>query len=219
MKISKRDKFRHVELDIVVKQMVFQQALLDLQRKFPVLYRHFKEGNFVAKMTGRSASGIGFDQALEQVYNYSAKAVGGIIVVTRQKKSVALWDILKHEKDQYTSTLKEFLDIEEDGELNTLHHEFSITSSKRGRDRVPLLIDYLKSVNFSLSRNSGMELYNIVTKENISNSEYLLNMKEMGEELRNEFVNERLLEKTKGLHATLSTIRSCSHQMAYELKI
>ena len=50
-----------------------------------------------------------------------------------------------------------------------------------------------------------MELSNIVTKEKISNSEYLLNMKTMGEELRNEFLNERLLEKTKGLHATLST--------------
>ena len=33
------------------------------------------------------------------VYNFTAKAMGGIIRLTRQKMSVALWDLLKHDKD------------------------------------------------------------------------------------------------------------------------
>ena len=82
-----------------------------MQRKFPDLYRHFKKGNFVCYLTQRSTSGIGFDQALEKVYNFTSKAIGGIISVTRQKKSVALWDIIKHEKDLYVSFMKDAVSI------------------------------------------------------------------------------------------------------------
>ena len=81
------------------------------------------------------ACGIGFDQALEKVYNYTSKAVGGIIGVTRQKKSVALWDIIKHEKDLYVSFMKDTANIGEKDycELNSLHHEFNLKISREGR--------------------------------------------------------------------------------------
>ena len=39
-------------------------------------------------MTNRSNNCIGFDQALEKSYNYTSKAI-------------ALWDIFKHEIDQF----------------------------------------------------------------------------------------------------------------------
>ena len=47
-----------------------------------------------------------FDQAIEQSYNCPAKVSGGIIGVTRKKDAVALWDIIKHKKDEYVHLLK-----------------------------------------------------------------------------------------------------------------
>ena len=58
------------------------------------------EGGFVYYLTNKLASGIGFDMGFEKEYRIDAKACGGIIGVTRQKKAVALWDLLKHSKDQ-----------------------------------------------------------------------------------------------------------------------
>ena len=65
------------------------------------------------------------------MYNFTSKAIGGIISVTRQKKSVALWDIIKHEKDLYMSFMKDAVSIgEQGGELNSLHHEFNYTAAR-----------------------------------------------------------------------------------------
>lgn len=177
---------------------------LDLQRKFPQLYRHFKEQrNFVCRLTKRSTSGIGFDQALEKVYNFSSKAVGGVIGVTRQKKSVALWDILKHQKDLYVSYMADTVNLHEDGELNTLHHEFSNSHASKGRRRVSLLIGYLKSINFNLDSND--KLFNVITKENLENTDHLLQMESIGKERFETYVQERLIDKEKSLHATISS--------------
>ena len=106
---------------------LFYQDCLDLQQKFPTLYKHFKKGFFVCHLSQRHASGIGFDQALEKVYNFTAKAVGGIIGVTRQKEAVALWDIIKHEKDLYVSFMKDTVNVgdKDYSEFDSLHHEFN----------------------------------------------------------------------------------------------
>ena len=70
--------------------LLFIDDSLDLQRKFPAIYRHFMEGGFVYYLTNKLASGIGFDMGFEKEYRIDAKACGGIIGVTRQKKAVAL---------------------------------------------------------------------------------------------------------------------------------
>ena len=64
------------------------------------------------------------DQALEKEYNKKAKGPGGIIGVTRQKESVAKWNIIKHEKRKYTKFLVALCDYEKLDEYS-LHHEFS----------------------------------------------------------------------------------------------
>ena len=56
-------------------------------------------GGFVVNAT-KKGSGVPFDQALEQCYNWPAKVSGGIIGVTRKKDAVALWGIINHKKDQ-----------------------------------------------------------------------------------------------------------------------
>ena len=57
--------------------------------------------------TLRHGSAVGFDMALEKCYNNPAKVAGGIIGITRQKEAVALWNLLKHEKDLRVAQLLE----------------------------------------------------------------------------------------------------------------
>ena len=136
---------------------LFYEDIMDLQRKFPYIYRHFNAGGFVCNMTQRSASGIGFDQALEKCYNYTAKAIGGIIGITRQQESRTLWDLIKHEKEAYLSFLHTSVGCEANkfGELNSLHHEFNQRSAKCSNKRVSHLVEYLRSIKSTFSSSTG----------------------------------------------------------------
>ena len=100
---------------------LFVQDCYQLKYKFPLLYDSYMNGGFVVNTTKKS-SRVPFDQALEQCYNWPAKVSGGIIGVTRKKDAVALWEIIKHKKDQYVDLLKKKNDIQE--ELS-LHHDFN----------------------------------------------------------------------------------------------
>ena len=107
---------------------IFFEECMDLKRKSPELYEHFVNGGFVVNRT-RQGSGTPMDQALEQVYNKPAKGAGGVIGITRRKEAVALWNILKHKKEGYTSNL--WLEGQVNGlnGENTLHHDFSKTTA------------------------------------------------------------------------------------------
>ena len=100
---------------------LFLQDCYQLKEKFPLLYDSYMNGGFVVNAAKRG-SGVPFDQALEQCYNWPAKVSGGIIGVTRKKDAVALWGIIKHKKDQYVDLLKDKNDSRE--ELS-LHHDFN----------------------------------------------------------------------------------------------
>ena len=185
---------------------IFYQDALDLQRKFPELLKHYIDGGFVCYMSERATSGIGFDQALEKCYNFTSKAVGGIIGVTRQKKSVALWDVIKHEKDRFVGQMKDVVNIEQHqhSELGSLHHEYSNRSARQSQDRTFLLTDYITSIKSPFSSQCSDKLINIVTKQELQNTEYLLNSISFGEKLYDEFITHRLDEKSVDLHATIS---------------
>ena len=116
---------------------LFLQDCYQLKDRFPLLYKSYMDGGF--GMNGnRKGSGVLFDRALEQCYNRPAKVSGGIIGVTRKKDAVALWDIIKHKKDQYVQLLKVEEDVE--GELS-LHHDFNQSTTTR------FLIWLKKSIN------------------------------------------------------------------------
>ena len=61
--------------------------------------------------------------------------------MTRQKEAVALWDLLKHEKDLHLAQLLEWCKLGDKDELS-LHHEFNPSSRKIGYDRARKLLDY-----------------------------------------------------------------------------
>ena len=203
---------------------VFLEDCLDLQRKFPMLYKHFHEDRgFVCYLTERCTSGIGIDQGLEKVqYNYTAKAVGGIIGITRQNKAVTFWDLLKHEKDLFTSFIKDSVNNSHKdhatGELNSLHHEFSANAALESSKRVTMLVDYIKSIKSPFTTTCNEKLINIVAKEEVENSGYYLNFVSFGEELREQFVRERFEEKSVSLYATVSSKYCPNNPYTYDDK-
>ena len=84
----------------------------------------FSKGDFVVTQTLRKSSSIPLDQALEVQYNKPAKSLSGIIGITRKKKAVDKWNILRHEKLQYTQFLEQMCNISNNDKYS-LHHKFS----------------------------------------------------------------------------------------------
>ena len=82
---------------------LYLQDLLQLDRKFPDINRHFKQGGFVMYHTSKTGSGCGIDMGLEKIHNKPAKGPGGFVSETakKQQRKIALWNILRYEKDQY----------------------------------------------------------------------------------------------------------------------
>ena len=183
---------------------LFYQDCLDLQRKFPDLYSHFTKGLFVCHLTKRGGSGIGFDMGLEVTYNFTAKAGGGIIGVTREKTAVALWDIIKHEKDRFVAFIKEMVNIGEGSDELNLHHDYNANAASKSLERVQQLTDYIKTIGNPFL--FGNKLINTVTHEELTHEpEYLLNCVPFGEKLYEDFVRDRLDLKTISLFATISS--------------
>ena len=106
-----------------------------------------------------------------------------------------MWNILKQEKDQYVSLIKEITYINEASDELSLHHDYRL---------VQQLTDYIKAIGNP--DMSGDKMINIVTQEEISpfNTEYLLNCFSFGEKLLQDFNHERLDLKTVSLFATIS---------------
>ena len=150
-------------------------------------------------MTQRSASGIGFNQALKKCYNYTAKSMGGLIGITCQEELRTLWDLIKHETEAYLSFLHTSVGCEADkfGELNSLHLEYNQISTKSSNETVSLLSEYLRSIKSTFSSSTGEKFVNIVTKEEISQFELYLNFTLIGRDHRLRFIKEQFQEKTK----------------------
>ena len=66
----------------------------------------------------QKCSAIPVDQTLEKEYNKNAKGKGGIIGFTREKKAVAKWNIIKHEKMQYFKFLSDLCNLSSDSEYS-----------------------------------------------------------------------------------------------------
>ena len=182
---------------------MFLQDCYQLKDKFPLLYKSYMDGGFV--MNGnRKGSGVPFDQALEQCYNRPAKVSGGIIGVTRKKDAVALWDIIKHKKDQYVHLLKMQEDVE--GELS-LHHDFNQSTATKISALVQEIDTYLRKVCSSILDQDTLK--NVVTGEIVTevNVDMLLCCIKEGTDAYAKFIKDRLRSKAASIHSTISRIK------------
>ena len=53
------------------------------------------------------------DQALESKYNKPAKGTSGIIGIRCRKAAVGKWNLIKHEKSNYTNLLRQMSGIKQ----------------------------------------------------------------------------------------------------------
>ena len=184
---------------------IFFEDCMDLKSKFPLLYESFVNGGFVVNRN-RHGSGTPMDQALERVYNKTAKGEGGVSGFTRRKEAVALWNILKHEKECYTSNMRsEGQRNTLDGET-TLHHDYSKSNAKSSSQVVGLIVEYVKKICNPLSKDlNGEPMRNIVTgKEDMGAFSFSIYSLDQGHDLYHEYLDKRLIMKTVGLFDTIS---------------
>ena len=95
-----------------------------LPQTFPIIYSNFLEGDFTVKHTTNSGSGVPLDQALEKEYIKSSKGSSKIIRYIQRKANMPKWNILHHEKRQFTDFLYDICCLKSDSKYS-LHHEIS----------------------------------------------------------------------------------------------
>ena len=178
---------------------LYFEDCIKLEEMFPLLYEEFMQGNFNVRHTERKCSAVPIDQALEKEYNKVAKGKGGIIGFTKQKDTVAKWNLIKHEKAQYFKNLQVICGLAQYDEYS-LHHEFSESIIKLDSGCVNDIKEFvLEHINPFQSKET--DLKNIVTGAIIPNeiTNHLLQCVEEGEEIYKTFVSERLKDKSKKL--------------------
>ena len=114
---------------------IYFEECKNLPNTFPTLYDAFCRGDFVVHHTRRKGSAAPIDQALEKSYNKPAKGPGGIIGFTRRKESVAKWNLVQHEKANFTTFIDNVCDLSDQDEF-TIHYEFSKVKTKADEEKV-----------------------------------------------------------------------------------
>ena len=145
-------------------------------------------GEFVVSQSNRRGSNLPMDQALEKQYNKPAKGQSGIIGFSRRKEAVCKWNIVKHEKSQYTSSLEKICGI--------VDEVFHSSCQKLTPFAAAQMMDYIKD------RGNPFEDSNLVPKnfktgklmeKSLANS--LINAIEIGEKEYLTFKEQRLEKK------------------------
>ena len=153
-------------------------------------------------------SSIPLDQALEMQYNKPAKSQSGIVGITRKKEAVNKWNILRHEKLQYTQFLEQMCNMSSNDEYS-LHHEFSPSITENDCEAVLNIIDYINE-HVNLIRIDENTLVNLATgvKFDTCSSEFLINCLQIGDENYQNFKISRLVNKTEKLFDPIHKVHS-----------
>ena len=123
--------------------------------------------------------------------------------------------MLKNQKDLYVSFMKDAVhkESENEGELNSLHHEFNISAARASSQRVKLAVAYCLhkiypiSIPFTLSLTS-CNFFDVVTKVEVDDPEYYFNCLSFGKQLFCDYVKDRLLLKEVHINGKPSAISS-----------
>ena len=163
------------------------------------------QGRFVVEQTHRGGSGIPMDMALEKEYNKPAKGPGGVIGFSSQKEAVALWNLIKHEKVQYTKFLQELCLLNDDREYS-LHPEFSRAITQADEEAVEQITSYISERQKPFDFSNHKQLTNLVTGKEVEKetTNYLLNCITTGKGAYSDFKTTRLQDKSEKLFYPIS---------------
>ena len=124
----------------------------------------------------------------------------GIIGFTRRKDAVAQWNLIKHEKSQFTKYLRE-LNCLSDSDETSLHHAFSQSITEGDEKCVEKITAYVEERQNSFDISKVDKVMYIATGKEIEKDTvaHLLHFTVKGEEAYQEDKSSRLEKKNKGL--------------------
>ena len=176
-----------------------------------MIYEPFLNGEFLVKLSKRSAGAVPMDQALESKYNKPVKSASGIIGITCKKEAVCKWSLMKHEKSNYNSLLRERSGINNKDEYS-LHHEFWEQPTEVDRRCINQLASYVQERGNPFDVKDVVK--NLVTETTFSDeaTPFFLNCFTKGKENYDKFKKERLQDKETKLFDAIPKTRSTTQQ-------
>lgn len=188
----------------------YLESTKTLEATHPEIFKCFLRGQFVVKDKGAgNFNAVAPDMKLEQSIQRSSKSVGGIVGQTKNLAIAVEWQLIFHEILLISNNFREIMnDISMDhSESARVHHELTGRKADMLNKNVARLLDYVNGKgNPYIIEVPGIKLHNLVTKQ-LADKEValrLLQLQENGDRLIKEFRNERFLQKTKKLSATIS---------------
>uniref|UniRef100_A0ABD2X8Y1 Uncharacterized protein n=1 Tax=Trichogramma kaykai TaxID=54128 RepID=A0ABD2X8Y1_9HYME len=185
---------------------VYLSDMQSLPQKAPEVFEHFMQGRFTVKRSNVPFTSVATDQALEQTINRTSKSSAGVIGSTRKKEFVALWDLTYHELSGINSLMKEIIHFDNNDEEFDNHHEASESFVLNSENAVQSILTCLEFYDANPFHQNDNQLRNIITQETVHESvkKDLLNIFERGLQIYENFVKERIQNKTKLLSSTIT---------------
>lgn len=185
-----------------------------LEFTHPDIYRRFSMGQWVVRDRPGWFCAVGGDMKVEQTIQKVSKGPGGHYVVgaTRNASAVAEFELLFHEIGSITNVLN-FLTTNNTMKHTECHLQHALSKTRRVtfNQNVAKLLDFVleRQNPYSVTVNASVPLHNILTKLAVDRmvAERLLKCQENGERVYRSYRQERLIEKTKKISATISKFK------------
>ena len=182
---------------------LYVEDMQKLSERAPDVYTNFQEGKFSVKHTPGKFKAVAADMCLEQTINRSQKSTAGIIGNTRKKQFVAQWEIIYHEMLAVSNLHKYLSGLNLTHDEFSFNHEFNSAYTNTTERKIEDMIHYVQSHEnpIHISSSTNPKLHHILTQEILTEdiSLNLLNVRQKGEELYEQFRKERYIEKSKRL--------------------
>lgn len=157
----------------------------------PEVEQEFKNGNFVVKIGESKFNQVAPDQSLEWL-NGIGKRGGGKVGITRSLTAVSRWALSFNHRSKIAKDTKEMYDLELS--QNMSHKESGIARCHQDTEAESKVNQKLQAFAV-FSEGITDELVNIATKDLATEEilESLLNVRILGQEQLQSFINERLV--------------------------
>ncbi|KAL7292083.1 hypothetical protein TKK_0014358 [Trichogramma kaykai] len=183
--------------------LLYLQDMLNLPNS---VKSDLQRGMLSVKRKNGTFNGVGGDLALEQIQNRSSAVSGGWTGISTNETSLQKWIRLHPIKSAIHKSLLAFCNLDDDpfdsdDTSSTNHKEWNESRMRTDDEDVDNIINTLLSKSIFDSSDVNTDLINISNGKCATDevTTYLLNLKENGEELVNNFVQERFVKKEKSV--------------------
>ena len=173
---------------------VHARDMESLPQLHPQIHEEFEHGNFTLAKTNAPFSAMAIDQAHEQ-NNAAVKGDGGAIGLTQNPSALRRWMVAGPEMARLIQEFQE--EVEDEAHVNLKHHEQTTSKQKNFIKEVTTLTKKVEDMGNPF-KDSGKELYRLDSKDVIDEDviKTLHNIQELGETQYDQFVKQRLIDRT-----------------------